>query len=355
MRSLIVDLETLPEDKWTEEYFTEWALEVSRLQYDSPEGHYRSHVDMMIRLAGHPHPSRWESWRDILPLPAYYFKREGYISIPSNAPERVWTSSGTSGRESRTPLITTSYYDTVIEREFEMFTPRVEEDAIVIPVIPSTHEWPNSSLAYMFSSVYRPTYSDLVRVEPESRNFTLDYESIAWALSSAEKGRQQVVLYGTSYGFVKLFEYLEKENLYFSLSSMSFMIDTGGFKGFVEPITRTEMVSKAISYLSLSPNRCCNEYGMSEMSSQLWSQGNNPHELPPWMRARVVSPLTLEDAETGLLVLYDLANVYTALAIQTEDMATITEDGRVVIRGRVQGSEDKGCSLTAASNYREVL
>lgn len=353
MRSLIVDLETLPEDKWTEEYFTEWALEVSRLQYDCPEGHYRSHVDMMIRLAGHPHPSRWESWRDIVPLPAYYFKRPGSISIPSDLPERVWTSSGTSGQESRTPLVTTAYYDTVIEREFKMFTPTVDDDAIVVPVIPDSQDWPYSSLAYMFSSVYKPTYSGLVQVEPSTRNFTLNYEDIRWALSTA--GKRQVVLYGTSYGFVKLFDYLKENNFFFSLSESSFMIDTGGFKGFVKPISRGQMVREAITHLGLGQDQCYNEYGMSEMSSQLWSRGSEPHTLPPWMRARVVSPLTLEDAERGLLVLYDLANVYTAMAIQTEDTATITEDGKVVVHGRVQGSEDKGCSLTASSNYREIL
>jgi hypothetical protein len=66
------------------------------------------------------------------------------------------------------------------------------------------------------------------------------------------------------------------------------------------------------------------------------------------VRTRVLDPETLEeraDGEQGLLVHYDLANLETPFAVQTEDLGTI-RDGRLFIEGRLTGAEARGCSLT---------
>jgi len=46
---------------------------------------------------------------------------------------------------------------------------------------------------------------------------------------------------------------------------------------------------------------------------------------PPTLRTRILDPVTNEDAspgEPGLLVHYDLANLNSVMAIQTEDMVS---------------------------------
>jgi len=51
--------------------------------------------------------------------------------------------------------------------------------------------------------------------------------------------------------------------------------------------------------------------------------------------------------ETGLIRVFDLANVWSVLAIQTEDLGVRRGDGFELI-GRAERSEPRGCSLMQA-------
>ena len=71
--------------------------------------------------------------------------------------------------------------------------------------------------------------------------------------------------------------------------------------------------------------------------------------FPPWARARVISPETgreVPDGETGILSIVDLANVFSVMAIQTEDLAVRLGDGFELL-GRAVMAEPRGCSLAA--------
>jgi hypothetical protein len=52
------------------------------------------------------------------------------------------------------------------------------------------------------------------------------------------------------------------------------------------------------------------------------------------------------EGETGLIRVFDLANVYSVLAIQTEDLGIRHGDG-FVLAGRAVLAEPRGCSLMA--------
>ena len=70
------------------------------------------------------------------------------------------------------------------------------------------------------------------------------------------------------------------------------------------------------------------------------------HVPPPWVRARLVDPVTLEavpDGAPGLLQHVDLANLGSVSAILTEDRGVRVGDGFRVL-GRVEGAEPRGCS-----------
>ncbi|HMP82644.1 MAG TPA: hypothetical protein PKA41_08095, partial [Verrucomicrobiota bacterium] len=74
-----------------------------------------------------------------------------------------------------------------------------------------------------------------------------------------------------------------------------------------------------------------------------------PFLFPPWARAQIISPETgreVADGETGLVRVCDLANVFSAMAIQTEDLAVRRGNGFELI-GRAEQSEVRGCSLMA--------
>jgi hypothetical protein len=96
---------------------------------------------------------------------------------------------------------------------------------------------------------------------------------------------------------------------------------------------------------------------MSELSSQAYDQEvrsqksevRNLH-FPPWARAQIISPETnreVSEGETGLIRIFDLANVFSVASIQTEDLAVRHGNGFELI-GRAQLSEPRGCSLMTA-------
>jgi len=69
--------------------------------------------------------------------------------------------------------------------------------------------------------------------------------------------------------------------------------------------------------------------------------------FPPWARVQVVSPETgheVGEGETGLIRVFDLANVYSVMAIQTEDLGIRRGEG-FALAGRAALAEPRGCSL----------
>ena len=63
----------------------------------------------------------------------------------------------------------------------------------------------------------------------------------------------------------------------------------------------------------------------------------------------MISPETgreVRDGESGLLRVLDLANVWSVMAIQTEDLA-VRRGVRFELLGRAAAAEPRGCSLMA--------
>ena len=98
---------------------------------------------------------------------------------------------------------------------------------------------------------------------------------------------------------------------------------------------------------------------MSELSSQAYDcsvqsfkfevQGPRAFRFPPWARVQIISPETgkeVGEGETGLIRIFDLANVYSVLAIQTEDLGIRRGTGFELV-GRSPKVEPRGCSLMA--------
>jgi hypothetical protein len=72
--------------------------------------------------------------------------------------------------------------------------------------------------------------------------------------------------------------------------------------------------------------------------------------FPPWVRVQIISPETgreVVDGETGLIRVLDLANVFSVMAVQTEDLGIRRGNGFELI-GRAQFAEPRGCSLMIA-------
>ena len=129
----------------------------------------------------------------------------------------------------------------------------------------------------------------------------------------------------------------------------SLAIETGGYKGTNRSLSKAELYALFQEHLRLGSGDIWNEYGMTELSSQFYSRGlGNPHCGAPWVRALVIDPETggeCTDGETGLLRIFDLANLGSCCALQTRDLA-IRRGEHFELIGRDPAALPRGCSRT---------
>ncbi|MBM3836554.1 MAG: hypothetical protein FJ398_01110 [Verrucomicrobia bacterium] len=190
----------------------------------------------------------------------------------------------------------------------------------------------------------------------------------AWAsLAEAADNDQPVVLLGTAFSFVELLDWMFTNQLRLSLPSGSRALETGGYKGRTRALPKAELYAMITGRLGIPSTHIVCEYGMSELSSQAYDRvagapesqisnfkfemGQRLFRFPPWARVQVVSPETgreVGEGETGLLRIYDLANVRSVLAVQTEDLSIRRGEGFELV-GRAAFSEPRGCSLMSTA------
>jgi hypothetical protein len=206
-------------------------------------------------------------------------------------------------------------------------------------------EAPNSSLVHMFKSVrqrFGGPESAFVGRTNADQSWSID---MARALSVLESD-QPVGVLGTAFSFVHLLDHLEECGARLSLPSGSRVMETGGYKGRSREVPKSKLRAMISKFFGVPESDIVTEYGMSELSSQAYEQGAVFH-FPPWARARVVSSETgaeVGEGETGLLQVFDLANIWSVMAVQTEDLAVRRGTGFELL-GRAAKSEPRGCSL----------
>lgn len=308
-------------------------------------------------------------YRHLPPIPVQFFKEFEMRSYETHDRERCWHSSGTSGKISKTFLSNTEIYDLVIRKLWKSRVPQfgrlIGRTPTTYRLIPTEKSWPNSSLAHFFDlgqKIEAPDFSSVwvtpYQLQDDSGRFEVDYDQLINMFESHEDYGIPARLVGTSYAIASVFDKLQELNARFKLPEGSSVLDTGGYKGLVRDRSREEFLDQAFDTLNLDPAHCVNEYGMSELSSHFWNlylDGEEWWYVPPWVRVRSADPLTNEDSPEGVAVFYDLANVWSCCAVQTQDRVELMQRGnRQYIRplGRVKDAELKGCSITAEQAMR---
>jgi hypothetical protein len=189
----------------------------------------------------------------------------------------------------------------------------------------------------------------------------LDAEVLLLALTEAEKTQRPVYLLGTAFSYVHLLDWLTVRQTRLALSARSRLFVTGGYKGRSRSLPPLELQAWLYQRLGVAETAIVGEYGMSELSSQAYDRTFRPtpasatppprvFRFPPWCRTQIVSPETtreVADGQIGLLRVFDLANVSSVMAIQTEDLAIRYGEGFALL-GRASEAEPRGCSLMSA-------
>jgi len=224
-----------------------------------------------------------------------------------------------------------------------------------VPVLvlgPSEDEAPDSSLAHMCALFVRA----LGDVGPPERTFfvrggTLLVDELRARVASLP-GAPPVLLLATSFALVHLMDALGGHGL--ALPPGSRVMQTGGFKGRSREVLAADLRGAVARALSIGERSVVSEYGMTELSSQLWEatlvdERARPgvHVAPPWVRVVPVdqeSLAPLPDGAIGIARIEDLANVDSAFAVLAQDRVRRVEGG-VEILGRAPGAPPRGCSI----------
>ncbi len=293
-----------------------------------------------------------KSWRDVPAVPISAFKELTLTCRPPEDCERVFMTSGTTqGVRGKSHHPTMAVWDRSMTLNFRRRFIRDQDRLRMGILFPTEEAMPNSSLARYLALAMRTFGAE------GSRNFIgdqgLDVAAVAADLERAEQAGEPYALLGASYSFVHLMDALGGRR--FALPEGSRILDTGGFKGQSREMEADAFYDQLSATFGVPRRSCINMYGMTELSSQFYDDGNEAcpsvKSGPHWIRSRVVNPLTGEEVPkgtVGVLVHHDLAHFNCASAILTEDAGIavdIEPGGGFRLLGRADGADAKGCSL----------
>ena len=266
-------------------------------------------------------------------LPISFFKTEQII-CQGRAVEEVFLSSGTSGDQSKHLVSDISLYRESYLKAFELFYGDITQYCI-LSLLPNYREREGSSLIYMVDDL-------ISKSKHEQSGFYLnDYESLSMRLQKLEKEGQKTILFGVSYALLDLAEQFPQK------LEHTLIIETGGTKGKRKEMLKEELHQNLKAAFSLEVIH--SEYGMSELLSQSYSNGEGIFKSPPWKKVLIRDtndPLTIiGDNKTGGINVIDLANIYSCPFIATQDLGKTFEDGTFTVLGRFDNSDLRGCNL----------
>jgi hypothetical protein len=329
-------LDLIAQDDCPDDQFNTLALDLFSFQFEQNTP-YRRYCEQL----GVTRPP--DHWTTIPALPLEAFRHREIRSFSAPPTAIFHTSGTTAATPGRHFFLRTALYETAILRAWDLFHLPVLEQLILTP---GPEHAPQSSLAFMMGVLSARTPAGAQRFVIDS-NGELDLPTIDSQLS----GRTEpLLIMGTALAFLRLFEHYERHNLQFSLPPGSLALETGGYKGSRRSLTKPDLYAMFTLRLGLPPEAIVNEYGMTELSSQFYSRGlGQPHWSPPWTRAIVVHPENgqpCNDGETGILKIWDLANLGSVAVLQTRDLATRRGDAFELI-GRDPAALPRGCSIAA--------
>jgi Acyl-protein synthetase, LuxE. len=303
-------------------------------------------------------PNSITHWKQIPAVPTVAFKEWELTSLSPEERVAVFHSSGTTEQRPSRHFHSTesiALYEASLWPWFEQNVRLATNDLRLMILTPRSKEAPNSSLVHMFETIrsrVNAPESVFVGMIGTDGGWTLDFSAATKMIADSAASKQPVFVLGTAFSFVHLIDHLTEQNLRFELSAGSRVMETGGYKGRSRVMPKTELHALISKKLGIPNENIVCEYGMSELSSQAY-EIRNPQsairnfQFPPWARVQVISPETgaeVNDGETGILRIFDLANVFSVMAIQTEDLAIRRGDGFELL-GRAERSEPRGCSL----------
>lgn len=332
------------------EDFDRLACDIARFQADA-----RGPNASLLRARGTESASL--SLADSIPaVPTDVFKLRRVACHPERDDVRVFRTSGTTaGVRGEHAMRTTATYELgAVAWARTLLFPDARKMRVLL-LAPRPELARESSLGFMLELFAREVGD---RGAWFVENDAIDSERLGAEIELASKAAVPVLLAGASFAFVHLLDALDGAKWH--LPAGSRVMQTGGFKGKSREVDAAELRSAIAGAFGVDERAVVSEYGMTELSSQAYegtlralmelSPPRGPAGVffaPPWMRVSAVEPETLlpvPEGAIGIARIVDLANVDSAVAVQTADRIRLSSGGFEVL-GRAAGAAPRGCSL----------
>lgn len=260
-------------------------------------------------------------------LPVSFFKNHD-IRTGTWTAETTFTSSGTTGMvSSRHAVHDVSFYLDNAARSFSFFYGD-PSGYRTLALLPSYVERGGSSLIAMIEDFIKRGGGGFYHQDLQGLRDTI-----------GKLQGQKTILWGVTYALLDLAEAGELD------LSNCIVVETGGMKGRRAEITRAELhefLGRRFHSTAIH-----SEYGMTELMSQAYSQGQGIFRCPPWMRVILrdpEDPREIGRARGGINII-DLANIRTCAFIETQDLGKMGQNGSFEVLGRMDNSDIRGCNL----------
>lgn len=267
---------------------------------------------------------------DIPFLPIEFFKSHEVKSEEWIA-EKVYKSSGTTSKSRSQHFVRKNqdYLDNcknIFEQQYGSIS-----NYRFIALLPSYLDQGDSSLISMIDY--------FMRFAKDGSCYALHKSDHIKRILESDRSTKTIV-FGVTYALLDLADLLDT-----SLPNVR-VFETGGMKGRRKEITRMELHSHIRE--KLNPLSIHSEYGMTELSSQAYSNGT-VFSFPNWCSVNIRDindPFTyLENGKTGGLNIIDLANINSCAFIETKDLGQKMDNNTFEILGRFDNSDIRGCNL----------
>jgi len=313
-----------------EKEFNKLSLEIFFYQYENCPV-YHNYVDMICKDT-----SKINHFTQIPFLPIEFFKTQK-VFTGKDPVETVFVSSGTTGSiKSHHYVSDLSIYEASAVKSFESFYGEISEYTF-FALLPSYSDRNNSSLVWMTNLfMNRSNYKN------DCGFYLVNHFELLRKLKKIKTDpSRKIILLGVSFALLDLAEKID-----FSLNNVIVM-ETGGMKGKRKEIVREELHKILCDKFKVSVIH--SEYGMTELLSQSYSQGNGIYKSPPWMKIlirEINDPFSyVTTNKSGGVNVIDLANVNSCSFIETQDVGEMNNDGTFRISGRFDNSNIRGCNL----------
>lgn len=326
--------------------FNTLCLDVFEYQYTANEPYRRYCQGKGIN------PKDVSSWLDIPAYPSEAFKKDTIVSFPMEKMVMENITGGTTCPELRGSVFRDEHgRKLALECNRRVMGDYIFPEGERMPILvlaPSPEMAPTMGMAIGMAETIKHFGAERSDFFITRRG--LRVKELLKTMRDFERKGRPIALIGATSAFVYIFNACKANGIKFSLPKGSRIADGGGYRDKFGECTREMYYQQCLEILGVPEENCVNVLGMAECTTNFVDSSlkdsfmgiKRQRRKPNHKWAKVVvfdletCSMPLPEGDVGLLRHYDLANLPTVLAVQTENLGYQTSDGFEILgRARI--------------------